>query len=585
LRVNDLRQRGSKTLGNLQSADKSELRGSRKTVATAVLLLILATPSLWLIAAVPPLWRDVDAYVQTVSPLSAGTILKHGPLYCIFSRVPLWLGYLASGAGPWVWLGHFIKHTQLTNAGVFTLVLAQHVALWWAALFFINVITANLLWRLLLAIFFASHPLFYAFAHCVGSETLSMIIIILVAASELRIVFRYPNIVPRDWILFGVLLCAAILTRHINSVLVALLPITIFLIAFMQFLQKPLADRQASSAANFTLRRSAYIWCVSVITGLSALVLATSFTHLLCWRAHISWRSTFGVTFVWRLNFLNRLPLGTRDQLLAATASKCRLAETRQLLVKLGEWFGQNRPWDPEAFAKESRVSFFAPSGNVDFEKFNRSLNEMAYALLIPPNSALSSAALEDFQYATRLSETDVVQYLFVTTDYFFNHRASMPQLARLKTFREPRAQLLGAVNHFYFRWWRPISFRLWTINYLLLLLIALFINRKLQAHLGGVILCAVILSAFGVTIVFLNCFFAAIQPRFTLPMMEVLILSSMVLLGVIFRGMQKFLGTSRVGTNLFARPRWQQTNLTAFSITTWPILPSRSRYRLGFKS
>src|SRR5207249_8008607 len=90
----------------------SELRWLKKMAATAAPLLILAVPSLWLIAAVPPLWRDVDAYVQTVFPLNANTILLHAPLYCILSRVPLWLGYLTSGAGLAVRLGHFIKRSE-----------------------------------------------------------------------------------------------------------------------------------------------------------------------------------------------------------------------------------------------------------------------------------------------------------------------------------------------------------------------------------------------------------------------------------------------------------------------------------------
>src|ERR1043166_2437524 len=199
---------------NRQPVDTSELRGVEKIAATAIELLILAVPSFWLIVTVAPLWRDSDAYVQTVFPPGGGTILAHAPLYCILSRVPLWLGYLTSGAGPMVRLGHFIKHTQLTDSGVFALIFVQHAALWGAALFFINTATANLWSRLVLAIFFASHPLFYAFAHCVGSETLSMIIILLLAATGLRIVTRYPDIMMRDWILFGALLCGAILTRH-----------------------------------------------------------------------------------------------------------------------------------------------------------------------------------------------------------------------------------------------------------------------------------------------------------------------------------------------------------------------------------
>src|SRR5438552_17307201 len=144
----------------------SELRWLKKMAATAATLLILAVHSLWLIAAVPPLWRDVEAYVQTVFPLNANTILLHAPLYCILSRVPPWLGYLTSGAGLPVRLGHFIKHTQLTDSGVFALVFAQHVALWWAALFFIHIITTHLWSRLLLALLLASPPLFSPLLHC-----------------------------------------------------------------------------------------------------------------------------------------------------------------------------------------------------------------------------------------------------------------------------------------------------------------------------------------------------------------------------------------------------------------------------------
>ena len=99
-----------------EMAEKLQAR-LRKTVETVVPLLILAIPSFWLIAAVPPLWRDADAYVQTVFPPGAPTILSHGLLYCTLSRLPLWFGYLISGAGPAVWLGHFIKHTQLTDTG------------------------------------------------------------------------------------------------------------------------------------------------------------------------------------------------------------------------------------------------------------------------------------------------------------------------------------------------------------------------------------------------------------------------------------------------------------------------------------
>jgi hypothetical protein len=87
--------------------------------------------------SVPPLWRGVDAYNQTVRPPGMVTILLHAPLYCTLSRVPLWFGYLISGAGPVESLGHFIKHSQLTDAGVYSLLVLQHGALWCGAVYFI----------------------------------------------------------------------------------------------------------------------------------------------------------------------------------------------------------------------------------------------------------------------------------------------------------------------------------------------------------------------------------------------------------------------------------------------------------------
>jgi hypothetical protein len=521
-------------------ADKLQAR-LRKTVETVVPLLILATPSFWLIVTVPPLWRDSDAYVQTVFPPSAATILAHGPLYCTLSRLPLWFGYLISGAGPAVGLGHFIKHTQLTDTGVFALLLLQHVGLWCAALYFINAIAAALWARLLLAIFFASQPLFYSFAHCVGSETLSMIITVFLAGAGLRIILRYPAIKMRDWILFGALLCSGILTRHINCVLAALLPITIFLIALGHPLRLLPWQQPTSSSGYFDFAQPTDIWITSIATGLTALILATSVTHLLCWRAHIHWRSTFGYTFVWRLNFLPRMPAASRVRLISVAASRCRLPETRQLLAMLADWFQQTRPWEPGQFVKEARTALFSSTEKFQDEKFHHSLNEMARAFLSPPSPALRTAALQDFQYATRLSEGDVVQYLFAMTDYLLTHHSRMPRLAELKTFREPHGKLTEAANRFFFRWWSPLSFRVWSVIALVVLLVAIAMNSKFQTGGARAIVYAATLIAFGIIMVVLNCFIAEILPRFALPMMEFLLLSIMILLGLILQGCKIF--------------------------------------------
>jgi hypothetical protein len=518
------------------SIDKPELRNVTKVVATALPPLFLAVPSVWLMLSVPPLWRGVDAYNQTVRPPGMVTILLHAPLYCTLSRVPLWLGYLISGSGPAESLGYFIKHSQLTDAGVYSLIILQHVALWCGAVYLIYAIARTLLLRLLLAFFFASQPLFYSFAHCVGSEALSMIVVLLLAASGVRLMLHYPDIRAHEWVVFTILLAAACLTRHINCVLAVILPITMTLIMFERGLRRLVRAQKAIGTAN--VRFSAWkIWLISTATGLIGLFCATSVTHLLCWRSHTPWRSTFGYTFLWRFNFLETMQPSPRQALLNLVASKCRLPQSHQLLEVVGNWIDRNKHWEPGAFIQEAHSDLSDSEMKFHGEKFDRVLNEIASGFLYPPALPLRSAALSDFTEATRSTEGDIIQFLFVNTDYFFSHRDKMPQCSGLKTFREPRDRLTEARELSYFHWWNLLSFRAWGVFGLIVLLSALVVDYKHGGQNMAVILFAVCLWIVGMAMLLLNCFFAQLQPRYILPMMELLLLSLMILLSVFFRG------------------------------------------------
>jgi len=167
-------------------------------------------------------------------------------------------------------------------------------------------------------------------------------------------------------------------------------------------------------------------------------------------------------------------------------------------------------------------------------KKFDQVLNEIASGFLYPPSAPLRSVALADFAKATGFSEGDIVQQLFVSTDYFFSHRDKMPQCSRLITFRQSRDQLIAARKLFYFQWWNLLSFRAWDILALALLISAVIVNRKRRERNAPVILFAVSLCVVGTAMMLLNCFLAQLQPRFVLPMMQLLLVSIMILLGVI---------------------------------------------------
>jgi hypothetical protein len=162
--------------------------------APTVLVAILFTPSIWMLSVIPPLWRNIDAYYQVTEPPGHATILQWGPLYCFVARIPLYFGYAidcVKAAAPFPTLAFFV-HPILTDSGVFLLLLSQHVALCSAA-FYLIALASRLFWvRLILAISWAANPLFYSFAHSVGSETLGMILVLLVGATGLRIM-RHPR--------------------------------------------------------------------------------------------------------------------------------------------------------------------------------------------------------------------------------------------------------------------------------------------------------------------------------------------------------------------------------------------------------
>jgi hypothetical protein len=243
-----------------------------------VLGAVLLAPSIWMLSVIPPLWRDHDAYIQVTYPPGIMTILHFRPLYCFVARIPLYLGYaidcLRAGA-PFPTPGFFL-HPTLSDSGVYLLLLFQHVALWCSAFYLIALTSRLFLVRLVLAVAWAANPLFYTFAHCVGSETLSMILLLLIGAAGLRIV-RHPRSVPRkEWLLFGVLLWLCILTRHINAVLAALMPLTFLLLSAQRLTMIPFTRSQSLRRwRRLRSKQELQKAMLAVAVGISSIVLAT----------------------------------------------------------------------------------------------------------------------------------------------------------------------------------------------------------------------------------------------------------------------------------------------------------------------
>jgi len=506
--------------------------------ASTVLVAVLLTPSIWMLSVIPPLWRCFDAYVQVTQPPGPGTILQWGPLYCFVARIPLYFGYAIEcvRAGAPFPTPFFFIHPILTDSGVFLLLLSQHVALCSVA-FYLIAVTTRLLWvRLMLAVLWGVNPLFYTFAHCVGSETLSMILVLLVGATGLRII-RHPRKIPgKEWLLFGILVWLCILTRHINATLAGLLSLTFFLLSayrliMIRFARSQLLRRWQRLRARQALQKATF----AVAVGISCIVLANVSLRGLCYAVQIPYHSTVGFTFLFRLKFLAGLPVEKRNQLLDKVTKNTDSADVKKLISLLRNAFPDETPnWDVMAFRKKVQASLFPPQTDPREEKFYPVLNRTAQAFLYPPEKIFLSVVATDFKRSQEATIPSVVMQLFADTTRYFSYPELVPDQAALFTFRDKSSAQIMTIfkKHSYFQHPKNFGYSaflfFWCVNLALLAVVAKVWTKELAAVSSY----AAALTLVGLFMILANCFLNVFQPRYTLPMWELTVVSLSILFG-----------------------------------------------------
>jgi hypothetical protein len=525
--------------------------GRLKFFASFVLFGVLLAPSIWMLSVIPPLLRDVDAYVQVTQPPGPGTILQWGPLYCFAARIPLYCGYaidcVRAGA-PFPTPAFFIHPIQ-TDSGVFALLLSQHLALCSAA-FYLIAMASRLFWvRLILAVAWVANPLFYTFAHCVGSETLGLILLLVVGATGLKIMRHRRNVPGKEWLLLGILMWLSILTRHINATLAGLLPLTFFLLSAYRLIMIPFARSQLlRRRQRLRARRALQKASLAVAVGISCIVLANVTLRELCRAVQIPYHSTIGFTFLFRLKFLAGLPVEKRNQLLDKVAKNTDSADVKKLISLLRDAFPDQTPnWDVMAFKKKAEESLFPRQTDPREEKFYPVLNRTAQTFLYPPEKIFLHAVASDFKRSQEVTIPSVERQLFVATAFYFSHSEIMPDCASLRTFRDKTSAEVMDIfkKHRYFQHPKNFSYGvlvfLWCVNLALLAVLAM--TRK--EEVAAVSFYAAALTLFGLFMMLANCVLNVFQPRYTLPMWELTIISVSILWAktieyVVARGQQR---------------------------------------------
>jgi hypothetical protein len=180
-------------------------------------------------------------------------------------------------------------------------------------------------------------------------------------------------------------------------------------------------------------------------------------------------------------------------------------------------------------------------------------LNRTVLAFLWPPRDVFMRAVASDFAEARMTTIPKVVRGLFGHTIFYYLHRDAMPGYAPLITFRDKTADEVQAYykRHSYFYHRKEFSYNaLW--YFWLALISILAVAMKKGSGEMAVMYYAAALTLVGLIMMFANCLLNAYQPRYTLPMWELTIVSASLLFG---RSMERLFHRGRFG-RVDKRPR-----------------------------
>lgn len=494
--------------------DASPRRRSIRIAAAALVFAILCAPSFWMIDSVPPLWKDTDAYLQVTEPPNVVTILQYAPGYCFSARVPLYLGYACERlrAGASLPPPSFFAEPTLTDSGVWLLLVAQHAGLWLSSYLVIASATRVLLLRVVLAGLWAVNPLLYVFAHTVGSEALSAILLLLIGAVGWRIVQR-PRRRPGWWILFALLLAMSLLTRHINGVAAALLPLA-FALSTVRC-----ARAERLRAARYAL--------VAITVSVAGILVADATFRVSSRAAGLHFHRRAGFSFLFRLNFFADLSAADRENVLDRAAAHSRSRNVSYLLDALRAAPVTTRSrFDPMAL--QQRTFDRLPAEILrSLDKTDEVLNEAARAFLVAPSMPYLRAVVADLAHSQRTTVTDMVGQLLMSTTFYFKDPSEMPKCSGLITFRatDPREFLSQIYKRRYFASWKRCTYLRVLFSSVAALVIVIVGGRARPASYAIALLLVGFLSMIG------NSMLNEFQPRYTLPMWELTTVALTILL------------------------------------------------------
>jgi hypothetical protein len=412
----------------------------RNRLRQGVLILILSVPSLYIFLTLPPLWRDSDAFNEIGLPFAPMGIIHYLPGYSLGGRLIVFAGSIvASLLG-----GHGMPYLSinvppLTNAGICTLIVVQHLFLVLSLFYVLRTLSDRFPMRVFFAVVFALTPWLYVYANCIGSEGFSNPLVYLVAAFGWDCL-RTPELNRRKiFIYFGLLLAAA-LTRQINGLLAAGLPIALLPLAGRELILRGAAASLANGQSRFRYTRRFLIFTV---IGLSAIGTSLLVQQTMCWLFRVPFRSTFGETFSYRLSYLEGLPQQERTAILARISTKLSDPVVTEALDALNRSLNQGDNWaNMFLYYKidEILVRMGLKETQLRTWQVHLKLDRIANCVLLSGEPRFREVVWTSFVVSPFFTQTDLASAPFELTDWL-QKQLPYPRCERLRglaTFQHP---------------------------------------------------------------------------------------------------------------------------------------------------
>jgi hypothetical protein len=404
----------------------------RRPVFQVIPLLILSIPSIYIFLSLSPLWRDWDAFNEIVSAFAPKGIIHWLPGYCLGGRLIVFAGSIVASLLD----GHGVPHlsmndTPLSDAGICTLIVVQHLFLILSLFYVVRTFSDHFPIRVLLAVVFALTPWLYIYANCVGSEAFSNPLVYLIAACGWKCL-RTADLDKRMIFLYFGLLLAAALTRQINGLLVAILPIALLPLAAKELILRGAAAKLANGQSRFRYPRR---FLVFVVVGVSAIGTSLLVQQTMCWLFRVPFRSTFGETFSYRLSYLDTLPEQERTAILARISAQLDDPVVTEALAALNRSLTQGHKW-ADMFLSEKIDEILLRSGLNEPQRrtwqTDLKLNRIAMCILLSGEPNFQEVVWASFVLSPFFAQTDLAAAPFELTD-MLRTQVRYPMYERLR--------------------------------------------------------------------------------------------------------------------------------------------------------